>query len=131
MYPIAIHLEQPERARALYLLTLALGELTPWERERLDELQRLVMDLLDQPDVTGLEARNLVERRRAEALRIVGDDKYIADRVLHARGAPSRARGARHRTASGSVGAIALAEERAGLRDRGRPLRMEGRSRGP
>ena len=84
VYPIAIHLEQPERARALYLLTLALGELTPWERERLDELQRLVMDLLDQPDVTGLEARNLVERRRAEALRIVGDDKYIADRVLHA-----------------------------------------------
>ena len=26
VYPIAIHLEQPERARALYLLTLALGD---------------------------------------------------------------------------------------------------------
>ena len=84
VYPIAIHLEQPERARALYLLTLALGDLTPWERERLDELHRLVMDLLDQPDVTGLEARNLVERRRAEALRIVGDDKYVGDRIAHA-----------------------------------------------
>jgi [protein-PII] uridylyltransferase len=68
----------------LYLLTLARGDLTPWERERLDELHRLVMDLLDQPDVTGLEARNLVERRRAEALRIVGDDKYVADRIAHA-----------------------------------------------
>jgi [protein-PII] uridylyltransferase len=84
VYPIAIHLEQPERARALYVLTLALGDLTAWERERLDELHRLVMDLLDQPEVTGLEARNLVERRRAEALRIVGDDKYLADRIRHA-----------------------------------------------
>jgi Kef-type K+ transport system membrane component KefB len=84
VYPITIHLEQPERARALYLLTLALGDLTPWERERLDELHRLVMALLEQPDVTGLEARNLVERRRAEALRIIGDDKYVADRIKHA-----------------------------------------------
>ncbi len=84
VYPIAIHLEQPERARALYLLTLALGDLTAWERERLDELHHLVMDLLEQPDVTGLEARNLVERRRAEALRLVGDDKYVGDRIKHA-----------------------------------------------
>ena len=73
VYPIAAHLEVPERARALYLLTLGLDDLAPPERERLDELHRLVMDLLDQPAVTGLDTRNLVERRRAEAIRIVGD----------------------------------------------------------
>src|SRR5206468_9965448 len=60
VYPIATHLERPERARALYLLTLALGELEPWDRERLDELYGLVLELLEQPEVTGLDARNLV-----------------------------------------------------------------------
>ena len=34
----------------------------------------VVLQLLDQPDVTGLEARNLVERRRAEAIRRASDD---------------------------------------------------------
>ena len=65
VYPIAAHLEVPERARALYLLTLGLDDLAPPERERLDELHGLVMELLDQPGVTGRDARNLVERRRA------------------------------------------------------------------
>ena len=132
VYPIAIHLEQPERARALYLLTLALGELTPWERERLDELQRLVMDLLDQPDVTGLEARNLVERRRAEALRIVGDDKYVADRVLHAPRAYLLAQ------EGPDIARQAALLEPLPSRDSARVsvtdvdrLRMEGRGRGP
>jgi Kef-type K+ transport system membrane component KefB len=84
VYPVATHLEYPERARALYLLTLALGELEPWDRERLDELYHLVLDLLDQPDVTGLEARNLIERRRAEALRLSRDGRAVADRIMHA-----------------------------------------------
>jgi Kef-type K+ transport system membrane component KefB len=84
VYPIAVHLEQPERARALYLLTLAIGDMTPWERERLDELRDVVIDLLERPDVTGLEARNLVERRRAEARRLAGSDRIVADRIEHA-----------------------------------------------
>jgi Kef-type K+ transport system membrane component KefB len=84
VYPVATHLEYAERARALYLLTLALGDLEPWDRERLDELYRLVLDLLDQPDVTGLDARNLIERRRAEALRLSRDGRAVADRILHA-----------------------------------------------
>ena len=62
----------PERARALYLLTLGLDHLSPPERERLDELHKFVMGLLEQPAVTGLDTRNLVERRRAEAMRIAG-----------------------------------------------------------
>ena len=63
--PIAIHLDNPERARALYLLTLALDDLASWDRGRLDELFRLVLDQLERPEVSGLDARNLLERRRA------------------------------------------------------------------
>ena len=82
--PIAIHLDSAERARALYLLTLATGDLTPWDRRRLDQLFQVVQQLLDQPDVTGLDARNLVERKRAEAIRIVGDRPNVVDRINHA-----------------------------------------------
>jgi Kef-type K+ transport system membrane component KefB len=82
--PIAIHLDNAERARALYLLTIALGDLGHTERGRLDQLFQLVLDLLDRPDVTGLDARNLVERRRAEAMRIAGAETPVAERIRHA-----------------------------------------------
>ena len=82
--PIAIHLDNGERARALYLLTLAMGTLTPWDRKRLDQLFQVVLQLLDQPDVTGLDARNLVERRRSEAIRGAGDNPRVVDRIKHA-----------------------------------------------
>ena len=81
--PIAIHLGRAERARALYILSIALGQLERWDRERLDELFVLVVDLLDRPEVTGLDARNLVERRRAEATRLVTDPAVI-DRIREA-----------------------------------------------
>src|SRR5207245_10958820 len=70
--------------RALYLLTLALGGLEPWDRSRLDELHDLVLAALEQPDLTGLDARNLVERRRAEAMRAAGDDPAVAERIARA-----------------------------------------------
>jgi len=84
VYPIATHLERPERARALYLLSLALGDLDAWERERLDELYALVLELLEQPEITALETRNLVERRRAEALRLANGGARVAERIQHA-----------------------------------------------
>jgi Kef-type K+ transport system membrane component KefB len=80
---LATHLERPERARALYLLSLALGPLEPVERSRLDELMFLVAATLEQPGLTGLEARNLVEQRRAEVLRLVHDEPG-RDRAAHA-----------------------------------------------
>jgi len=69
---IATHLDRPERARALYLLSVALGGLEPWERERLDDLSGLIQAALARPDLTGLEARNLVGSRRQAALRLLG-----------------------------------------------------------
>jgi [protein-PII] uridylyltransferase len=68
----------------LYLLTLALGGLEPWDRSRLDELHDLVLAALEQPDLTGLDARNLVERRRAEAARLAGGDPAVAERIARA-----------------------------------------------
>ncbi len=81
---LAVHLDSPERARALYLLSVALGELGTSERERLDQLLTSVLQLLQQEGLTGLEARNTVERRRAEALRALGDNELAADRLAHA-----------------------------------------------
>jgi Kef-type K+ transport system membrane component KefB len=81
---LATHLDRPERVRALYLLSLALGELDPWERQRLDELLSRVLAVLDEPELTGLDARNLVERRRAEAVRLVGGASWTAERIEHA-----------------------------------------------
>lgn len=81
---LATHIDRPERVRALYLLSLALGELEPWERRRLDELVERVLGVLDEPELTGLDARNVVERRKAEAARLVGGASWTADRIEHA-----------------------------------------------
>jgi Kef-type K+ transport system membrane component KefB len=81
---LATHLGRPERTRALFLLSIALGELDPWERDRLDVLLTQVLAVLDDFELTGLDARNLVERRRAEAVRLVGDASRTATRIEHA-----------------------------------------------
>jgi [protein-PII] uridylyltransferase len=81
---LATHLDTPERARALYLLTLALGDLEPWDRERLDQLLALILVVLDRPTLSGLEARNLVERRRAEAARLTDGSPGVTERIEHA-----------------------------------------------
>jgi Kef-type K+ transport system membrane component KefB len=84
VFALATHIDRPERARALYLLTLALGGLEPWDRGRVDELHDVVLAVLEQPDLTGLEARNLVERRRIEAIRMVDGDRAVAERIAAA-----------------------------------------------
>src|SRR5262245_16935465 len=81
VFALATHLDRLERVRALYVLTLALGGLESWDRTRLDELETLVLAVLEQPELTGLDARNLVERRRAEAMRIAGGDRAVQERV--------------------------------------------------
>ena len=81
---LAVHLDSPERARALYLLSLALGELDPTDRERLDEMLAAVLRLLDNNALTGPAARNTLEHTRSEAGRILGDDARAADRLARA-----------------------------------------------
>lgn len=81
--PLAVHLDSPERARALYLLTLAVTDLDASERARVDEMLTSVLQLIEHDAVTGLEARNTVERRRVEARRLLGDPLAV-DRLEHA-----------------------------------------------
>ena len=81
---IATHLDSAERARALYVLTVAINDLELWDRDRLDSLLGLVLVVLDRPMLTGLDARNLLERRRAEAVRLAGTNEAVADRIRHA-----------------------------------------------
>ena len=78
------HLATPERVRALYVLSLALGELEPWERDRLDVLVSRVLGVLARPELAGARAGSVVEQRRAEALRLVGDARGTIDRIRQA-----------------------------------------------
>jgi [protein-PII] uridylyltransferase len=66
------------------VLSLALGELERWERAQLDELLTRTLDALANPELTGRDARNLVERHRAEAQRLVPSRSSTADRIQHA-----------------------------------------------
>lgn len=69
---LASHLDTPEQARALYLLSVASGtDRESWEMERLRELHELIQEALAHTELTGLEARNLVGRRKSEAMRLV------------------------------------------------------------
>jgi UTP:GlnB (protein PII) uridylyltransferase len=83
---IAAHLDVPERARALYLLTLARDQFDRTDRARLDELYQLIQAALARPELTSLEARNLLQRRRAEAIRLANatPDSPLANRVEQA-----------------------------------------------
>jgi Kef-type K+ transport system membrane component KefB len=81
---LATHLETAERARALYLLSLALDALELWQRRRLDELHTLVQAALVHPELTGREASNLAQRHRAEAERLVGPGSRVAERIASA-----------------------------------------------
>ncbi len=78
---LAAHLHSAARARMLYLLTIAYGDLEVWERSLLDELHGLVLAALAQPGVADRDTRNLVERRRAEAIRLAGRDQQVIERI--------------------------------------------------
>lgn len=82
--PIASHLERSERARALYLLSLALGPLSKAQRHRLDQLHDLVQMALMRQELTSIEVRTLAQQRRIAATKIVGEDSAAADRLVHA-----------------------------------------------
>lgn len=66
--PLAIHLERPERARALYLLTLAQNELDSWVGERAGLLHDAIQQLLSHGDLTSRHARDLAAQHRRSAV---------------------------------------------------------------
>jgi [protein-PII] uridylyltransferase len=78
---LATHLTTSERSSSLYVLSLAFGELEPWERDRLDELIRRVLSVQARPELTGRDAEAMVDKRRREAIRLVGDVPRVAEWV--------------------------------------------------
>ena len=80
---LATHLETPDRVRALYLVSLALSELEPMERTRLDDLLARLLQVLNRPDLTGRRVGLQIEARRGEALRLATTDAQ-ADRIRNA-----------------------------------------------
>ncbi|HEU0129753.1 MAG TPA: cation:proton antiporter [Mycobacteriales bacterium] len=71
---LAVHLGGTEQAGALLALTRAAHDLEPWEAARLAALHDRVRAVLAHPELTGRDAANLVERRRADAARRVTGD---------------------------------------------------------
>ncbi len=69
---IASHLETPERARALYVLTmLHNAENERWQLTRVEELYRLVQEALGDDGLTGAYARDVIDDRKQEALTVL------------------------------------------------------------
>ena len=82
---LASHLDTPERARAGYLLAIVRDDnLEGWERERLGALHEVIQRVLTDSDLTGVEARNLIERRRTEAMLLARDRPEVVQRIREA-----------------------------------------------
>jgi len=82
---VASHLDTPERARALFLLSVARrGDVDRSDYESLRQLHELIQEALAHSELTGLEVRNLVGRRRAEAIRKVGERPELWRRIEEA-----------------------------------------------
>jgi Kef-type K+ transport system membrane component KefB len=82
---VASHLDTPERARALFVLSSLLGaDRQPWEQARLRELHRLVQETLAHDELSGLEARNLLGQRRTRAIAMAPDDEAVRQRLARA-----------------------------------------------
>ena len=82
---LASHLDTPERARALLLLSVARrGEVDRSDYESLRQLHELIQEALAHSELTGLEVRNLAGRRKAEAIRVVGNKPELVRRIEEA-----------------------------------------------
>lgn len=82
---LASHLDQPELARALYVLSVARApDASRWELDRVGQLHGLLQAALTDPDLSGSEARNLVGRRRTDAIVLAGGDEAVIARIMAA-----------------------------------------------
>jgi len=82
---LASHLDTPERVRATYLLAAIRDEsLGTTEHQQLSALHELIQRVLADPDLTGVEARNLVERNRTEAMLLARARPEVVERIRNA-----------------------------------------------
>jgi Kef-type K+ transport system membrane component KefB len=81
---LAAHIDTPETARAAYLLARAVGRRDSWEQDRLVTLYEYIQRVLADPQLGGLEARNIVSRQRAEAVRLLNGNAPAVARIEQA-----------------------------------------------
>ncbi|MEP6623322.1 MAG: cation:proton antiporter [Acidimicrobiia bacterium] len=79
---LTAHLASRDIARALYLLDLAIGSLSPVERDRIDTLVARVIATFDELDASG--SGDAFSTRRDEAIRLAGNETRLVDRIEHA-----------------------------------------------
>ena len=79
---LASHLVSAERVRSRYLLDVAIGPLDPVARARLDSLLTRVLAALD--GIGSADEPDAFTHRRAEAVRLAGEDEQAVDRIQHA-----------------------------------------------
>ncbi|MDP1820541.1 MAG: cation:proton antiporter [Acidimicrobiales bacterium] len=79
---LAAHLDDPDRARALYALSaLRAPDPERWEMERLRTLHELVQAALADDELVGSDARTIVEARRLRAGELAGDSPGARQRL--------------------------------------------------
>ncbi len=84
VFQLASHLDSPEKARELYVLSALRDDgHERWEARRLGQLHELVQAVLHDPGLTGADTRDVIERRREEALKRV-DLSSARERVVTA-----------------------------------------------
>jgi Kef-type K+ transport system membrane component KefB/predicted amino acid-binding ACT domain protein len=82
---LATHLDTPDRARSLYLLSaLRPSERERWEHQRLRTLHDLIQSALEHDELAGHEARHLVEARKLEAADLLLGEPGPQERLTHA-----------------------------------------------
>ena len=77
---LAVHLRSADQARAAAILAEVSADLADWERERLRQLHHQLQAVLAHPEITGREAANAVEQRRAAARRM-STNPVVHDRI--------------------------------------------------
>jgi Kef-type K+ transport system membrane component KefB/predicted amino acid-binding ACT domain protein len=80
--PLADHLDSPEQARSLYLLSALRSDgRERWEIERLRTLHELIQVVLADESVAGTDARCLADQRRRTAVELVGGSRVARARI--------------------------------------------------
>jgi Kef-type K+ transport system membrane component KefB len=78
---LAAHVDVPERARALHLMSQACDGADPWRSGRAAALHELVQRALADANLSGRQSRNLAARRAGEAVRWAGEGTPAAERI--------------------------------------------------
>ncbi len=82
---LAAHLDTPEQARHLYLLSALRDDgRERWELQRLRALHELIQAVLTDDELSGVEARSLADQRRATAAELLGGRPRAISRLAAA-----------------------------------------------